>query len=568
MRYKLIGVNDYLINPIQTILNNRGVKDIEKFLNLDESVVNDWRLLKNVERAVKCLITHIENNNKIFVQTDSDSDGYCSAAILINYLNSVFPNIDLCWHLHKGKQHGIIIEEIPGDIDLVIIPDAGSNQFEEHQKLKEKGIDVIVLDHHECEKESEDAIVVNNQLSPQYPNKNFSGAGIVYKFCKAIDEYLGINKADYFLDLVAVGNIADMMDMRELETRYYVLKGLESINNSFIKALLKQQEYSINGVVNITNIAFYIVPLINAAIRVGDEEDKINMMKSFLESNETVYYKKKDIDEPIQTATARRLYNLKNKQNRLRDKGVELIEKRIKEKRLLLNKVLIVNVTDILDKNLTGLVANQISRKYKRPVLLIRQKEKSTIFGGSARGYEKGVLKDFKQFLQDINQFIFCEGHKNAFGFEIEAEKLIEVNDIINDLLKDVEIDVDEYEVDFIIPSEQFDTQVIYNIHKLKDLWSNNVEEPLIAITKISVNKEDIQLIGKNKNTLKFKNRNIDFIKFNYSEEEFKKVFNGECFVMEVVGRCSINQWDGKEIPQFIIEDFNILEIKDKEWIF
>lgn len=568
MRYKLIGVNDYLINPIQTILNNRGVKDIEKFLNLDESVVNDWRLLKNVERAVKCLITHIENNNKIFVQTDSDSDGYCSAAILINYLNSVFPNIDLCWHLHKGKQHGFIIEEIPGDIDLVIIPDAGSNQFEEHQKLKEKGIDVIVLDHHECEKESEDAIVVNNQLSPQYLNKNFSGAGIVYKFCKAIDEHLGINKADYFLDLVAVGNIADMMDMRELETRYYVLKGLESINNSFIKALLKQQEYSINGVVNITNIAFYIVPLINAAIRVGDEEDKINMMKSFLESNETVYYKKKDIDEPIQTATARRLYNLKNKQNRLRDKGVELIEKRIKEKRLLLNKVLIVNVTDILDKNLTGLVANQISRKYKRPVLLIRQKEKSTIFGGSARGYEKGVLKDFKQFLQDINQFIFCEGHKNAFGFEIEAEKLIEVNDIINDLLKDVEIDVDEYEVDFIIPSEQFDTQVIYNIHKLKDLWSNNVEEPLIAITKISVNKEDIQLIGKNKNTLKFKNRNIDFIKFNYSEEEFKKVFNGECFVMEVVGRCSINQWDGKEIPQFIIEDFNILEIKGKEWIF
>ncbi|WP_064214327.1 DHH family phosphoesterase [Anoxybacillus flavithermus] len=568
MRYKLIGVNDYLINPIQTILNNRGIKDIEKFLNLDESVVNDWSLLKNIHRAVECLLTHIEANGNIFVQVDSDADGYTSSAILINYLKSIFPNINIKWELQEGKEHGIILDKVPSETNLVIVPDSGSNQYEIHSALKKRGIDVIVLDHHECEKESEDAIVVNNQLSPEYPNKNFSGAGIVYKFCKAIDEYLGINKADYFLDLVAVGNIADMMDMRELETRYYVLKGLESINNSFIKALLKQQEYSINGVVNITNIAFYIVPLINAAIRVGDEEDKINMMKSFLESNETVYYKKKDIDEPIQTATARRLYNLKNKQNRLRDKGVELIEKRIEEKRLLLNKVLIVNVTDILDKNLTGLVANQISRKYKRPVLLIRQKEKSTIFGGSARGYEKGVLKDFKQFLQDINQFIFCEGHKNAFGFEIEAEKLIEVNDIINDLLKDVEIDVDEYEVDFIIPSEQFDTQVIYNIHKLKDLWSNNVEEPLIAITKISVNKEDIQLIGKNKNTLKFKNRNIDFIKFNYSEEEFKKVFNGECFVMEVVGRCSINQWDGKEIPQFIIEDFNILEIKDKEWIF
>ena len=568
MRYKLIGVNDYLIDPIKTILNNRGITDIEKFLNLDESVVNDWRLLKNIEKAIDCLLTHIKAKSNIFVQVDSDADGYTSSAILINYLKSIFPNINIKWELQEGKEHGIILDKVPSETNLVIVPDSGSNQYEIHSALKKRGIDVIVLDHHECEKESEDAIVVNNQLSPEYPNKNFSGAGIVYKFCKAIDEHLGINKADHFLDLVAVGNIADMMDMRELETRYYVLKGLKNINNSFIKALLKQQEYSINGEINIMNIAFYIVPLVNAAIRVGDEEDKINMMKSFLESNETVYYKKKDINESIQTATARRLYNLKNKQNRLRDKGVELIEKRIEEKRLLSNKVLIVNVTDILDKNLTGLVANQISRKYKRPVLLIRQREKSTIFGGSARGYEKGVLKDFKQFLQDINQFIFCEGHKNAFGFEIEAEKLIEVNNIINDLLKDVEIDVNEYEVDFIIPSEQFDIQFIYSIHKLKDLWSNNVEEPLIAITKISVNKEVIQLIGKNKNTLKFKNRNIDFIKFNYSEEEFKKVFNGECFVMEVVGRCSINQWDGKEIPQFIIEDFNILEIKDKEWIF
>lgn len=568
MRYKLIGVNDYLINPIKTILNNRGITDIEKFLNLDESVVNDWRLLKNIEKAVDCLLTHIKAKSNIFVQVDSDADGYTSSAILINYLKSIFPNINIKWELQEGKEHGIILNKVPSETNLVIVPDSGSNQYEIHSALKKRGIDVIVLDHHECEKESEDAIVVNNQLSPEYPNKNFSGAGIVYKFCKAIDEHLGVNKADYFLDLVAVGNIGDVMDMRELETRYYVLKGLENINNSFIQALLRQQEYSIKGVVNITSIAFYIVPLINAAIRVGDKEDKVDMMKSFLESNETVFNEKKDMNETIQVATARRLYNLKNKQNRLRDKGVELIEKRIEEKGLLSNKALIVNVTDILDKNLTGLVATQISKKYKRPVLLIRQKDNSTIFGGSARGYEKGVLKDFKQFLQDINKFIFCEGHKNAFGFEIEAEKLIEVNNIINDLLKDVEIDVDKYEVDFIIPLEKLNPEIIYSIHKLRDIWGNNIEEPLIAVTNITVNKDDIQLLGKNKNTFKFKCRDIEFIKFNYNEETFNKLFNGECFVIEVVGKCSVNQWDGKEIPQFIIEDFNILEVKKKEWVF
>ena len=210
MRYKLIGVNDYLIDPIKTILNNRGITDIEKFLNLDESVVNDWRLLKNIEKAIDCLLTHIKAKSNIFVQVDSDADGYTSSAILINYLKSIFPNINIKWELQEGKEHGIILDKVPSETNLVIVPDSGSNQYEIHSALKKRGIDVIVLDHHECEKESEDAIVVNNQLSPEYPNKNFSGAGIVYKFCKAIDEHLGINKADHFLDLVAVGNIADI----------------------------------------------------------------------------------------------------------------------------------------------------------------------------------------------------------------------------------------------------------------------------------------------------------------------------------------------------------------------
>lgn len=70
MRYKLIGVNDYLINPIKTILNNRGITDIEKFLNLDESVVNDWRLLKNIEKAVNTLLKHIGDESMIWVQVD------------------------------------------------------------------------------------------------------------------------------------------------------------------------------------------------------------------------------------------------------------------------------------------------------------------------------------------------------------------------------------------------------------------------------------------------------------------------------------------------------------------
>src|SRR5690606_29756424 len=85
----------------------------------------------------------------------------------------------------------------------------------------------------------------------------------------------------------------------------------------------------------------------------------------------------------------------------------------------------------------------------------VRQKGDTDILGGSARGYEKGVIKDLKQYLTDTRKFIFCEGHSNAFGVKIEAEKLVEVNSLINEQLKDVEIDMNVHEVDFIIPAKQ-----------------------------------------------------------------------------------------------------------------
>lgn len=569
MNYELIGQNNFL-EPIQTILNNRGIEDIDKFLNLDNSVINHWSKLKNINDAVECLLQHIKRGDKLYCQVDSDPDGVTSSAILINYLKKNFPKADIHWRMHEGKQHGVIVDEVPDDIDLVLIPDAGSNQYNEHKQLRDKGIDVIVLDHHEASKESEYAIIVNNQLSPDFPNKSLSGAAIVYKFLQALDEKLNINHADYYLDLVSLGLISDMMDSRVLETRYYMLKGLAQINNSFLKALFDKQSYSTKGVINIINTQFYITPLVNAAIRIGSQKDKEMMMKAFLESDEKVYYERKDEYQPIQTFMARKLTNLKAKQNRERDKAVKLIKERIKEKKLDLNKVMIVNITEILNKNLTGLTGNQLAKLYKRPVLLVREKEdEEGVFGGSARGYDRGYIKNLKEFLANTGKFEMCEGHANAHGIEIKAENLIEVNKLINEQLKDVEIDTDTYEVDFVIPSNQLNEKFIKEIYKLRDLWGFKVEEPSIVITDMKVNKDEINLIGKKKNTVKWKHKNIEYIKFKYSEDEFNEMFNEECsYVIDVVGKCSLNEYMGNAIPQIIMEDFEVKEKKKKELIF
>lgn len=568
MKYQLIGENDYFLNPIKAILNNRGIDDIDSFLNVNSSAVNDWRLLNNIEKAADCLLDHVSNGSKIFIQCDSDPDGLTSSAILINYLKKNFPKVNIQWRLQEGKEHGVIVDKVPSDVQLVIIPDAGSNQYKEHRQLQERGIETIVLDHHECEKESKYAIVVNNQLSPEYPTKSLTGAAIVYKFLKALDDKLNISHADHYLDLVSVGLIADMADSRELETRYYMLKGLKQIKNTFLKALFDKQSYSTKGIINIVNSQFYIVPLINAAIRTGSLEEKRNMFKAFLEEKEVIFNTRKKESEPIAEAMARILTNLKAKQGRIRDKGVEAIEGRIKEKSLLDNKILIVNVTDILDKNLTGLVANQLCKKYKRPVLMIRHKKGNT-FGGSARGYEKGAIKNLREFLIETGKFNFCEGHSNAHGIEIEGSKLIELNELINEQLKDVEIDVSVYDVDFIIPSSQLNINIIKDIHKLKDIWGYKVEEPLLAISNITVNKEDVQVIGAKKNTLKFIHKGIEFVKFNTSEEEINERFKtGEAFEIDVVGKCSVNEWNGNVTGQILIEEYEVVKVKEKEFIF
>lgn len=568
MEYKLIGKNNYL-NPIETILKNRGIEDIQSFLNISEKNVIHWSKLKNIDKAVECLLKHIKNNSNIFVQVDSDFDGVSSSTILINYLETVFPNIKITWRMHEGKQHGVILDTIPNDVGLVIIPDAGSNQYEEHQALNEKGVDVIVLDHHEADKESEYAIVVNNQLSPEFDNKTLVGAAIVYKFIQALDNKLNINKSDEYLDLVACGLIADMADSRNLETRYYMQKGLNQIKNPFLKALFEKQSYSTKGVINVVNVQFYIAPLINACMRTGNMQEKLQMMRAFLGSKEQIYNSRKKQHEDIQTATARLLGNIKARQNRLKDKGVQLIEERIQEKGLLDNKILIVNITDLLDKNLTGLVANSLSKNYKRPTLLLRYNEEDNILSGSGRGYEKGAIKNFKEFLQNTGKFIFVEGHASAFGLAIEADKLIEVSEWINEELKDIQIDVDIHDVDFVVPAKQLNVQFINEINAYRDLWGINVEEPVIAIKAVEVNKDEIYINGKNKTTLKFSYKGIEFIKFRSDEKEWEEIVGkGDRLVIDVVGRCSLNVWEGKETPQIIMEDLAVVNVKKKQFVF
>lgn len=558
--------NNYLTdNLLRDILKVRGIKDISEYCNPKGKYEIDYNKLMNIKEAVECLLKHIKNNSNILVVVDSDCDGISSSAVLINYLRKNFKGINLTYKLHTGKQHGLSDDIMPisDNISLVILPDASSNDYDKHRELKDRGIDIIVLDHHEAERISEDAIVVNNQLC-DYENKYLSGVGIVYKFLQAIDEELWRNDADNYLDLVALGLIGDSMEVASLETRYYIHKGLNNIKNKQLKALLNKQEYSIKGKINMNNIAFYIVPLINAMIRVGKQEEKELLFRGFVEEYEEFDYKPRGSEEfkkeDIYARVARLCSNTKSRQDKLRNKAFDEVDNIIKLRNKINDKILVVNCTNLVDSGLVGVVAIKIADKYNRPCILLKKAEKD-LFGGSGRNTDFNEIKDLKEILNESNMFNLAEGHPQAFGVKIKRDNIENFINYANKKLKDITFDGSTYCVDYIIPFEELTDDFIAQSDVLSDYWGKGVNELKVAITDLDINTSEIQIMGKARNTIKFNIDSIDFIKFQAKNDKLLHLSEGESknIKIDVVGRLSTNEWNGKKTLQIMVDDYNIL---------
>ena len=415
--------------PVERVFANRGMfsSDIDHYLHTTRADVLDPELLDNIAQGAKMFIQHLAAGDKIFVQVDSDVDGYTSAAALINYANTIAPGHaqqNISYRIHDGKEHGIILDTIPKDVKLVIVPDAGSNQYEEHNALKEQGIDVLILDHHEADKVSPDACVINNQLSQRYTNKTLSGVGVVYKFCQYIDKFLGKNYADDLLDLVAIGMVSDMMDLRNFETRELISLGSTRLLNPFISAFVDTQSYSLKGEVTPFGISFYIAPYINATIRVGTFDEKLLLFESMLNfrAYEQVASTKRGCKGQFETRVeqaCRNCKNIKNRQTKARDTSLEMIEEIIEKNNLLDHPILIIQLDSPVEENLTGLIANQIMGKYMRPVLLLNRhveinEETGEVikfaWRGSGRNATYSKLTNLREFLSQSGLVEYAQG--------------------------------------------------------------------------------------------------------------------------------------------------------------
>ena len=575
MEYRLRAPEFPIYTPVEQVLVNRGIPydQINHYLNTTDNDILDPRLIPHLDEGAKMLIKHISQNDKVLIQIDSDCDGYTSAALLMNYLYCLFPsfvNNNISYRVHMGKQHGIIPDTIPEDVKLVIAPDSSSNDYEAHEYLNLSGVDVLVIDHHEADHISEYACIINNQLC-DYPTKSLSGVAMVWKFCCYIDMLLKTDHAQKFLDLVALGLVADMMDVRDFETRRLIDKGLQQIRNPYFRGAIDKDQFHFTNEITPIGVAFYIAPLINATTRVGTQEEKLMLFESMLDFRgyELVPSTKRGCKGQAETRVeqaCRNCTNIKSRQTKIRDNSLEKIEQIIANQNLLSNKILIVQLDDLItDRNLTGLIANQLMSEYQRPVLILNkiENEDGTItWEGSGRGYDKSRLKDFRGFLENNKYVMYAEGHANAFGIGIKDEDINAFIASTNSALDGFDF-TPIYNVDFIYKSDELTPDEVIDIAGMKSLWGQGVEEAEIAVEGIKVHKDNIRILSPDKNpTLKIMLPNgINFMKFRSSEEEYNKLYSELGYVtINIVGECERNIWNNKISPQVMIKDYEIVD--------
>lgn len=575
MKYRLINQN-YSSNYIENILAESGI-DGEILLNPTKDYLQSPEYLDNIDKAFKCLMNYIEDDTKFALITDSDVDGFSSGAILYSYIKLLNPYKQIDYFCHDGKQHGLedMMENINNaSYSIVFCPDSATNDGDYVQQIAPAK--VICLDHHIKEEDTivpQNMIIVNNQTSPYYLNKDLSGAGVTWQFCRYIDSQLGKNYADRFIDLAALSISSDMMAVTSYENAYILRQGLHSFSkNFFFQTILEKQSYSIGDEerINSISIAFYIVPLINALIRVGTQQEKQKLFEAFINGNKIVESNKRGHKpgetETLATQMTRTCINARSKQNRILEAAQDRIDARIHKFDLLSNKVLLIELEkyDDFPSELNGLLAMRFCAQYKRPTMVLRLGPDGYL-KGSARAPSNSALKSFKDFLINTGLFEYALGHDNAFGLSIYSQKIDEFLEISNKELSSIRLEESVYDVNFIRQSMDYDiVDIIQDVEKYHLTYGQQNEEPLIAIENVRLRADEISVIGANADTLKFSKNNITYIKFK-AKDMIDELSGLNDIKLTLIGKANMNYWGGRTMPQIIIEEY---ELEDGEFDF
>ncbi len=555
---------------METILNNRGIEDVHRILNPDNSSDTDTSKITNVKEGIHLIKQYIDGGN-ILILVDSDVDGMTSGVIMYKYLKNINKYSKISYYFHNGKYHGLTDEFMDfltkNKFDLIIVPDAGTNDLKNIEKIKVLyNTDILIIDHHPVIDEiSEYAVTINNQMC-EYTNSNLTGAGLAYLFCKEMNKEYNIEGFDELLDLASVGQVGDCSDLRENEVRNMCMTSLSNIKNNFMSTVYTESGKDIHDL-SIQDLSFRgIIPMINAVMRIGTTDDKEIAFRALadIEPTQTWIVTKRKLNKTTRkfgmVDYEMNLYQyaneiclkIKNRQNEISNSTIEVLEKQFDS-----NSDIQIYIIDFDDKafekrnsyeikGVIGLIANKLADKFGKPTIVCWRDRGGHLIG-SLRGNEK-VLKDFKQWCLDTSLFELVAGHSNAAGVVLKENMV----DSVKEKMKTVETNGVCHEVDYIFKNVSSD--VMYEVEKYKKLWNNGIETPLFAYENIKIPTSSIKW---SKNTMRIYYNGVTLVKFKTPEEKVNEIINsGDYVTMSFVGTAEINHWGMKCYPQVMIKDF------------
>lgn len=568
----------YGIDPlIARIIRNRDIideKEITEYLYGGKEALHNPHLLKDVDKAAEIIAEGIAGKKAMRIIGDYDIDGVNATYILLEGIRRCGGNVDAAIPDRMKDGYGInehLIEQaLSAGKELLITCDNGIAAINEINFAKEKGMTVVVTDHHEIPyrnteqgkeflRSNADAIVNPKQNDCLYPCKGICGAVVAWKLVQVLYERMDIpvEEADIFIENAGFATVGDVMDLTG-ENRILVklgLKALEHTKNPGMKALIAKNKLSDKSL-SAYHIGFVLGPCINASGRLDTAKRSLELLM--------------ERDEVKASALAGELVELNESRKYMTQqetqKALEQIEKEGREK----DKVLVVYLPEC-HESLAGIIAGRIREAYQRPVFVLTRGEEGV--KGSGRSIEAYSM--FDKMTEVAELFTKYGGHPMAAGLSMREEDIDKLREQLNQKAELSEEDMAEVvRLDAVLPMSYFTVDTIRQLSVLEPCGKSNTK-PVFADRNIKITRAGI--VGVNRNVLKLHlldsmgnpvagvyfgevEKFLTFLSEKFGSEEVDAAMHGKenSIQFAAVYEPAVDTYSGRESVQAIIRRFRL----------
>lgn len=522
---QLCGIDkDNITNYLYNVPEYKDNKDANKYINIERA----WNTIERFQDSI-CIVC------------DSDMDGLLSSSLLAKYLTIGWDIVPTVYFHEEDEKHGVTSALVDflteRSYDLLIIPDAGSNDLYYTKYLIDQGIvkNILVLDHHDINQYNPYVIMINCTKQDQDNVNNLtSGTGVVWHFL----EYMDGKRFDlypYDLSYVAFSLISDMCDLTAWENRCVIHTVCSNV--AYVNPILQSLYSALARTDDITpyHITWSVAPCINSMFRFKDMKTT-QLLWIYLANSCCA------ITEELQNI-AKKLRSLHSEQSAMVPQWVDELESYIDP-----TKNIVVLDGSKYNSRFFGLIATRIERKYHKPTFVLRYE--NDLWSGSVRS----TFPNFYRLCQESGLFVSVQGHESgAFGVSFEGENSQKIINCFQQLNLTSEI---IHPVTCCIKDNTIPLTVYEDLDKVKDIWGVGIEEPTFLFQNIKIKGNQIRVMGRNQTTISFKYKGQTYVKFYCSKQWRKDNFIGEDknLIIDVIGKTNINHYLDNTYYQIMIE--------------